>query len=114
MPADDDRREIIRPALKLCSQSQGRIGRDATDSSGRTDAAASSNILHCRFRHPSEGRYLHSTEDRFLSYGEGARLRGVPNTWTFAGRPYPVARWIGNGVPTPLAAAVGRAVAAAL
>src|SRR3546814_16942536 len=62
------------------------------------------------FQNPSKGRYLHPIENRTLSLREGARLQGDPDCWTFAGRPYPVARQIGNGVPVPLARAVAGAI----
>src|SRR3546814_21172493 len=62
------------------------------------------------FQNPSKGRYLHPIENRTLSLREGARLQGVLDCWTFAGRPYPVARQIGNGVPVPLARAVAGAI----
>ena len=70
------------------------------------------NTLRCTFQNPSKGRYLHPTEDRVLSLREGARLQGVPDDWTFVGKPYPVARQIGNGVPVPLARAVATQVMA--
>ena len=66
------------------------------------------------FQNPSKGRYLHPVENRCISLREGARLQGVPDSWVFEGRSYPVARQIGNGVPMPLAAAVAKVVATAV
>ncbi|WP_061937556.1 DNA cytosine methyltransferase [Aureimonas sp. AU22] len=114
VPKGGDKRDIIKLAPELCPPSWLRMGCQATDAWGRMDADAPSNTLRCTFQNPSKGRYLHPVEDRVLSLREGARLQGVPDSWTFAGRPYPVARQIGNGVPIPLAAAVGKAVVAAL
>src|SRR3546814_6511144 len=79
------------------------LGCQATDVWGRIDPDQPSNTIRCTFQNPSKGRYLHPIENRTLSLREGARLQGVPDCWTFAGRPYPVARQIGNGVPVPLA-----------
>lgn len=114
VPAGGDKRDIMRLAPELCPPSWEKVGCHATDVWGRIDPERPSNTLRCTFQNPSKGRYLHPTEDRCLSLREGARLQGVPDSWVFEGRNYPVARQIGNGVPIPLAAAVSRAVAAAL
>src|SRR5690606_16390875 len=90
------------------------IGCQATDVWGRIDPDVPANTIRCAFQNPSKGRYLHPTEDRVITLREGARLQGVPDDWTFAGRPYPIARQIGNGVPVPLAAAVARSIYDAL
>jgi DNA (cytosine-5)-methyltransferase 1 len=113
VPERGDKRDVLRLAPGLCPPSWARIGCQATDAWGRMDPDAPANTLRCTFQNPSKGRYLHPTADRVISLREGARLQGVPDHWTFVGRPYPVARQIGNGVPIPLAAAVGRAVYAA-
>jgi DNA (cytosine-5)-methyltransferase 1 len=43
-----------------------------------------------------------------------ARLQGFPDTWQFSGRKTAAYRQVGNAFPPPVAAAVGRAIAAAL
>lgn len=43
-----------------------------------------------------------------------ARIQGFPDTWQFAGRKTAAYRQIGNAFPPPVAAAVGRQIAAAL
>ncbi len=65
--------------------------------------------------HPMKGRYIHPTEHRGLNTAELARLQGFPDSWEFRtanGRPNltSIARQIGNAVPPPLAAAIGRAM----
>lgn len=114
VPPLGDKRDIMRAAPALCPPSWTTVGCQATDVWGRIDPDQPANTIRCAFQNPSKGRYLHPTEDRTLSLREGARLQGVPDDWTLVGRPYPVARQIGNGVPVPLAEAVCGAVAGAL
>jgi len=114
IPAKGDKRDIIRLAPELCPPSWARMGCQATDVWGRMDPDAPANTLRCTFQNPSKGRYLHPTEHRTLSLREGARLQGIPDSWQMVHRHYPIARQIGNGVPVPLAEAVGRRVAEAL
>ena len=114
VPPRGDKRDVLRLAPELCPPSWERVGCQATDVWGRIDPDLPANTIRCTFQNPSKGRYLHPTEHRTLSLREGARLQGVPDDWTFVGRPYPVARQIGNGVPVPLASAVAGAVRAAL
>ena len=114
VPPKGDKRDIMRKAPHLCPPSWTKVGCQATDVWGRIDPDKPANTLRCTFQNPSKGRYLHPTEDRTLSLREGARLQGVPEDWSFVGRPYPVARQIGNGVPVPLAEAVCRTVVEAI
>jgi DNA (cytosine-5)-methyltransferase 1 len=110
IPPKGDKRDVMRLAPDLCPPSWAKVGCQATDVWGRIDPDTPANTIRCTFQNPSKGRYLHPIEGRTLSLREGARLQGVPDHWTFVGRPYPVARQIGNGVPVPLARAVARAV----
>lgn len=114
IPEKGDKRDVMRLAPHLCPPSWVKVGCQATDVWGRIDPAAPANTIRCTFQNPSKGRYLHPTANRTLSLREGARLQGVPDHWSFVGRPYPVARQIGNGVPVPLARAVARSVHDAL
>ena len=114
IPYGGDRRNLVATAPDLCPPSWFRLGCQATDGWGRMDPEAPSNTLRCCFQNPSKGRYLHPTEDRSISLREGARLQGVPDSWFFSGRPLTISRQIGNGVPIPLAAAVGRRLLEAL
>lgn len=114
IPPGGDKRDVMRLAPSLCPPSWAKVGCQATDVWGRVDPSRPANTLRCCFQNPSKGRYLHPTEDRVLSLREGARLQGVPDSWQFDGKPYPVARQIGNGVPVPLGRAVMEAVALSL
>lgn len=114
IPPKGDKRHLMLTAPHLCPPSWARVGCQATDVWGRMDSEQPANTLRCTFQNPSKGRYLHPVENRTLSLREGARLQGVPDDWTFVGKPYPVARQIGNGVPVPLGRAVCRQVVAAL
>ncbi|WP_420383651.1 DNA cytosine methyltransferase [Novosphingobium sp.] len=110
IPPRGDKRDVMRMAPELCPPSWARVGCQATDVWGRIDPSQPVNTIRCAFQNPSKGRYLHPTENRTLSLREGARLQGVPDSWSFVGKPYPVARQIGNGVPIPLSCAVAVAV----
>jgi len=114
VPACGDKRDIMKVAPDLCPPSWAKVGCQATDVWGRIDPREPANTIRCTFQNPSKGRYLHPSENRTLSLREGARLQGVPDHWQFIGKPYPVARQIGNGVPIPLGAAVMRSVAETL
>jgi DNA (cytosine-5)-methyltransferase 1 len=114
IPALGDKRDVMRLAPHLCPPSWEKMGCHATDVWGRMDPTTPANTIRCTFQNPSKGRYLHPVENRTISLREGARLQGVPDSWSFVGRPYPVARQIGNGVPVPLAAAVAATVKSAL
>jgi Site-specific DNA methylase len=110
IPAGGDKRDLMRSNPELCPESWFEIGCHATDVWGRMRLDGPSNTLRCTFQNPSKGRYVHPVENRVLSLREGARLQGIPDEWTFAGKPASIMRQIGNGVPVHLAAAVGRAV----
>jgi DNA (cytosine-5)-methyltransferase 1 len=112
VPPRGDKRDIAARAPSLCPPSWFKIGCQATDAWGRLDPDEPANTIRCTFQNPSKGRYLHPVENRVLSLREGARLQGVPDEWVLEGRPYPIARQIGNGVPIPLAAAVARRIVA--
>jgi DNA (cytosine-5)-methyltransferase 1 len=114
IPPRGDKRDLMRLVPELCPPSWQSVGCQATDVWGRVDQDRPANTIRCTFQNPSKGRYLHPTEHRCLSLREGARLQGVPDDWQFVGRPYPVARQIGNGVPIPLGTAVMRSVMATL
>lgn len=114
VPPNGDKRDIQKAAPELCPPSWDRIGCQATDVWGRIDPSEPANTLRCTFLNPSKGRYLHPTENRTISLREGARLQGIPDNWQIDGRPYQVARQIGNGVPIPLARAVAEQIYTAL
>ena len=110
VPFKGDRRHLLAAAPELCPASWSALGNNTTDVWARIDADKPANTVRCTFQNPSKGRYIHPTDNRVLSLREGARLQGVPDSWTFSGKPYPVAKQIGNGVPVHLALAVGRTI----
>ena len=65
------------------------------------------------FFKPEKGRYLHPTEDRAITHLEAALLQGFNPKRVWIGTKIELARQIGNAVPTQLAAAIGRTIAAA-
>lgn len=62
----------------------------------------------------SRGRYAHPSEDRPLTGRELAALQGFPHWFRFVADKKSVARLVGNAVPPPVAAHLGRAVAQVL
>lgn len=62
----------------------------------------------------TRGRYGHPTSDRALTPREAARLQGFPDDFVFEGNRSDVRLQIGNAVPPPLAAAIGRQIFLAL
>lgn len=66
------------------------------------------------FTKPEKGRFLHPDEDRAITLMEAALIQGFPRDHLFVGSKTAIARQIGNAVPVPLAAALGRHIAAAL
>ncbi len=62
----------------------------------------------------TRGRYGHPLRDRAITPREAARLQGFPDDFVFLGKRDQVRHQIGNAVPVPLAAAIGKAIVAAL
>ena len=108
IPRGGDKRNLLAVRTDLCPPSWLRMGCQATDVWGRVDPDQPANTLRCTFQNASKGRYVHPFEHRVLSLREGARLQGVPDRWVLCGKPYPVARQIGNGVPVPMGRAIAR------
>lgn len=61
-----------------------------------------------------QGRVLHPDQHRVVSVRECARSQGFPDTYLFAGSVQDKHRQIGNAVPPPLGAALGREIKKAL
>jgi DNA (cytosine-5)-methyltransferase 1 len=70
--------------------------------------------IRTEFFKPEKGRYLHPEEDRAITHYEAALLQGFGADHRFVGSRTDIARQIGNAVPIPLGAAVGRLLAARL
>lgn len=64
--------------------------------------------------YPYWGRFIHPEQDRVLSVRECARAQGIPDRVRFAGNQKSKYRQVGNAVPPPLAAAVGREILRAM
>lgn len=111
IPPGGDRRDIMASRPELCPPSWFKLGCQVTDVWGRIDPERPANTLKSRFQNPSTGRYLHPIENRVISLREGARLQGLPDTWTFSGHREAIVRQIGNGVPLPLGAIVAKEIA---
>lgn len=58
----------------------------------------------------TRGRYGHPLANRALTPREAARLQGFPDHFVFLGNRGDVRSQIGNAVPPPLAAAIGKAI----
>lgn len=95
-----------------------RCWRDHTTGSadvmGRLHWDKPSVTIRTEFFKPEKGRYLHPSADRTISHYEAALLQGFPETHRFVGSKVAIAKQIGNAVPIPLGAAIGRAIAAQL
>jgi len=61
----------------------------------------------------TRGRFAHPSEHRNITMREAARLQGFPDDFEFRGSRVDVAHQVGNAVPPPLAAALGKAILAA-
>lgn len=66
--------------------------------------------VRTEFFKPEKGRYLHPTAMRAITHYEAAVLQGFPDTHKFVGSRTSIARQIGNAVPIPLGAAIGRQI----
>jgi DNA (cytosine-5)-methyltransferase 1 len=56
------------------------------------------------------GQVFHPSQDRIVSVRECARAQGFPDRFRFEGQLGDQHRQVGNAVPPPLAAALGRAL----
>lgn len=64
--------------------------------------------IRTEFFKPEKGRYLHPVRPRAITHFEAAVLQGFPANYRWIGSKTAIARQIGNAVPIPLAAAIGR------
>lgn len=78
------------------------------DVMGRLHWDRPSVTIRTEFFKPEKGRYLHPEEHRAITHYEAALLQGFGNDHRFVGSRTDVARQIGNAVPIPLGAAIGR------
>lgn len=85
----------------------------ASDVMGRMHADRPSVTIRTEFFKPEKGRYLHPSEHRAITHHEAARLQGFPDDYLWAGSKTDIARQIGNAVPLPLGAALGKLISLA-
>lgn len=78
------------------------------DVMGRLSWDRPSVTIRTEFFKPEKGRYIHPDEDRAITHHEAARLMGFPDNYKWVGSKTSIARQIGNAVPIPLGAAIGR------
>lgn len=84
------------------------------DVMGRLHWDRPSVTIRTEFFKPEKGRYIHPEEDRAITHYEAALLQGFGPKHRFVGSRTEIARQIGNAVPIPLGAAIGRVLADAL
>lgn len=84
------------------------------DVMGRLHWDRPSVTIRTEFFKPEKGRYLHPEEDRAITHYEAALLQGFGKQHRFVGSRTDIARQIGNAVPIPLGAAIGRLLASVL
>lgn len=84
------------------------------DVMGRLHWEKPSVTIRTEFFKPEKGRYLHPEANRAITHYEAAVLQGFPDSHRFVGSKTAIARQIGNAVPIPLGAAIGRHLAASL
>jgi DNA (cytosine-5)-methyltransferase 1 len=110
VPEGGDVRDIAKVAPELIPASWFKTEGKIVDIWGRLLWNDVSNTLRTGFLHPSRGRFLHPSEDRPISFREGARLQSIPDDYQIFGLPEHISRQIGNGVPLNLGMAVARRV----
>ena len=88
----------------------------SADVMGRLHWDRPSVTIRTEFFKPEKGRYLHPDPEvhRAITHYEAARIQGFADTHRFVGSRTAIAKQIGNAVPIPLGAAIGRKLAAAL
>ena len=95
------------------------LGGDVTrglwpDVYGRLEWDDSAPTITAGFDSFTRGRYGHPEENRAITPREAARLQGFPDSFVFLGNRTEVRTQLGNAVPPPLAAAIGRSILVSL
>jgi DNA (cytosine-5)-methyltransferase 1 len=78
------------------------------DVMGRLTWEKPSVTIRTEFFKPEKGRYIHPDQDRVITHYEAALIQGFREDYRWAGTREEIARQIGNAVPIPLGAAIGR------
>ncbi|RZS55229.1 DNA (cytosine-5)-methyltransferase 1 [Microcella putealis] len=107
-------RRALEPYPQLMSPCWTRHKTGSGDVMGRLHWDRPSVTIRTEFFKPEKGRYLHPEEHRAITHYEAALLQGFGLEHRFVGSRTDIARQIGNAVPIPLGAAIGRLLATAL
>lgn len=99
---------------KLLSECWKKHKSGSGDVMGRLHWNKPSVTIRTEFIKPEKGRYLHPELHRSITPFEGALLQGFPEDYKFIGSMTDIVRQIGNAVPIPLGAAIGRSIFEAL
>lgn len=83
------------------------------DVMGRLAWEKPSVTIRTEFFKPEKGRYIHPDQDRVITHYEAALIQGFRRDYRWVGSREEIARQIGNAVPIPLGAAIGRMLIAA-
>jgi DNA (cytosine-5)-methyltransferase 1 len=110
VPEGGDIRDVALKARHLVPPSWFRTRGKIIDIWGRMRWDDTAPTIRTGFLNPSRGRFLHPTEDRPISFREGARLQMVPDDFQFEGKAEQMARQIGNGVSVGVGRCMARAV----
>lgn len=113
IPRGGNRRDL-EPYPELMAPCWTRHRTGSGDVMGRLHWNRPSVTIRTEFFKPEKGRYLHPEEDRAITHYEAALLQGFRPQHRFVGSRTDVARQIGNAVPIPLGAAIGRLLTAVL
>ena len=107
IPEGGNRFDIPEPLLPECWKKHTSGSGDVM---GRMHWHRPSVTIRTEFFKPEKGRYLHPDANvhRAITHYEAARLQGFPDTHRFVGSRTAIAKQIGNAVPIPLGAAIGR------
>lgn len=113
IPAGGNRFDLPESLLANCWKKH-RSG--SADVMGRLHWDRPSVTIRTEFFKPEKGRYLHPDPEvhRAITHYEAARIQGFPDTHRFVGSRTAIAKQIGNAVPIPLGAAIGRQLAAVI
>ncbi|KZE40444.1 DNA cytosine methyltransferase [Microbacterium sp. T32] len=110
IPAGGNRRDLESyPHLMAACWTRHKTG--SGDVMGRLHWARPSVTIRTEFFKPEKGRYIHPEEHRAITHYEAALLQGFGSRHRFVGSRTDIARQIGNAVPIPLGAAIGRLLA---
>lgn len=113
IPSGGNRRNL-EPYPDLMAPCWTKHKTGSGDVMGRLHWDRPSVTIRTEFFKPEKGRYIHPDENRAITHYEAALIQGFDKHHRFVGSRTDIARQIGNAVPIPLGAAIGRLLAGAL